>query len=106
MKGIRVARSERERLRLVELPEPILATGEILVRVEAASVSRIDVEMLDGWLGRDDDWAVPGCDAVGIIVGIKGSIGSLRIGDRVATIARPAAIGSGTYAEFLSVPAV
>jgi len=48
MKGIRVARSERERLRLVELAEPILAPGEILVRVEAASVSRIDVEMLDG----------------------------------------------------------
>ncbi len=106
MKGIRVARSERERLRLVELAEPILAPGEILVRVEAASVSRLDVEMLDGWLGRDDDWAVPGCDAVGIIVGTNGSIGSLRIGDRVATIARPAAIGSGTYAEFLSVPAV
>ncbi len=48
---------------------------------------------------------MPGCDAAGIVVGGYGDVGGLAAGDRVATVARPGAIGSGTYAELVSVPA-
>lgn len=93
-------------MRVIQLAPPELEEGEVLVRVEAASVSRLDMVMLDGWTGRSGDAAVPGCDSTGVIVGTHGDVGSLSAGDRVATVARPGAIGSGTYAELVSVPAV
>ncbi len=105
MRAVIATRRDPRRLRMVQLAPPELEEGEVLVRVEAASVSRLDVEMLDGWAGRSGDTAVPGCDAAGVIVGTFGNVGSLVAGDRVATVARPGAIGSGTYAELVSVPA-
>lgn len=105
MRALLATRQEPGRLRLVELAPPMLSEGEVLVRVEAASVSRLDLEMLDAWLGRSESSAVPGCDAAGIVVGTHGDVDGLKAGDRVVTVARPGAIGSGTYAELVSVPA-
>lgn len=105
MKAVLATRQEPGRLRLAELAPPMLDEGEVLVRVEAASVSRLDLEMLDGWLGRSESSAVPGCDAAGVVVGTHGDVDGLKAGDRVVTVARPGAIGSGTYAELVSVPA-
>lgn len=105
MKAVLATQQEPRRLRVTDNASPKLDEGEVLVRVEAASVSRLDVKMLDGWTGRSGDAAVPGCDSTGIIVGTHGDVGGLSTGDRVATVARPGAIGSGTYAELVSVPA-
>ncbi len=99
------SRREPGRLRLTELASPMLDEGEVLVRVEATSVSRLDLEMLDMWLGRSEISAVPGCDVAGVIVGIHGDVDGFKAGDRVVTVARPGAAGSGTYAELVSVPA-
>ncbi len=105
MRAVIATRQEPRRLRMVQLAPPELEEGEVLVRVEATSVSRVDMEMLDGWAGRFGDTSVPGCDAAGVIVGTFGNVGSLVVGDRVATVAQPGGIGSGTYAELVSVPA-
>ncbi len=58
MRAIIVTRQEPRRLRLAQLAPPELEEGEVLVRMEAASVNRLDVEMLDGWVGRSGDTAV------------------------------------------------
>lgn len=105
MRALLATRQEPGRLRLIELASPMLENGEVLVRVEAASVSRLDLEMLDSWRCRSEDTAVPGCDAAGVVVSTQGDVHGLKAGDRVVTVARPGAIGSGTYAELVSVPA-
>lgn len=104
MKAALATRQEPGRLRITKLAMPTLDEGEILVRVEAASISRLDLQRLDNWAGRIEDTAVPGCDASGVIVGTHGHVGNLKTGDRVVTVARPGAIGSGTYAEYVGVP--
>lgn len=104
MKAMLATRGEPGRLRAKDIALPVLEEGEVLVRVVAASVSRVDLQLLDDWSGRSEDQAVPGCDCSGIILGTDGRVGGLQAGDRVVTVARPGAIGSGTYAECISVP--
>ena len=98
-------RQEPGRLRPTELARPTLDEGEVLVHVDAASVSRLDLESLNNWLGRSKASVVPGCDTAGVVVGTRGDVDGFKAGDRVVTVARPGAIGSGTYAELVSVPA-
>jgi propanol-preferring alcohol dehydrogenase len=73
----------RTELKETDLPEPKLAAGEILVRVDACAVCRTDLHVVDGELPRPKLPLVPGHEIVGRVVLSAGSTSRFAIGDRV-----------------------
>lgn len=97
-------------LALVEVPTPEPGDGEVLVRVEAASVNTAD---LDNLLGRPriarvgtglrrPKWAVPGLDVAGTVEAVGPGVTRLRPGDGVW--ADLFSNGHGAFAEYVCAP--
>ena len=90
-----------EVLRLVERPDPKPASGEVLVRVEAAGVNRPDIMQRLGKYppppGASD---IPGLEVAGTVVAIGSGVSRWRDGDRVCAL-----VAGGGYAEYCLVPA-
>lgn len=84
----------------VERPDPQLARGEVLVRVEAAGVNRPDIMQREGKYppphGASD---IPGLEVAGTVVATHGS-GRWREGDGVCAL-----VAGGGYAALCAVPA-
>jgi NADPH:quinone reductase-like Zn-dependent oxidoreductase len=94
-----------EVLGYVDLPDPQVAGGDVLVRLEAACVAPLDWKLRAGILQQHfkvDFPAVPGRDGVGIIEALGNDVGDLAVGDRVCVMAAPT--HQGTYAEKIAVP--
>jgi propanol-preferring alcohol dehydrogenase len=70
-------------LQEIDLPEPGLGPGEILVRVEACAVCRTDLHVVDGELPHPKLPLVPGHEIVGRVIRASGSSSRFAIGDRV-----------------------
>lgn len=80
-----------EVLHLRELPDPVLAAGEVLVRTRAIGLNFADVYRRQGHyhLAGDPPW-IAGYEAAGEVVSAPASSG-FAPGDRVAFAAWPAA---------------
>jgi NADPH2:quinone reductase len=81
---------------LADLPEPTPGPGELLLRMEAASVNRGEIRTA----AAKPAGSVIGWDVVGTVVGAGDGAEGARQGDRVLAIA-PA---GGTFAELVVVP--
>lgn len=101
-----------------DLPDPLPAEGEALVRVRAIGVNRLDLYTRAGARGmRLPDDAFPwvlGGDCAGTVAALGDGAAGVTLGDRVAvnpclsTQPVPRMLGSaaqGSYAELVSVPA-
>ncbi len=71
-------------LRLVELPEPKPARGQVLVRVRATSLNYRDLLVSDGRYGQVALPLVPLSDGAGEIAAVGEGVTRWKIGDRVA----------------------
>lgn len=111
---MRAVRYERyggpERLHLVELPSPVPGSGEVLVRVRAASVNSWDWDLLRGRplfarLGGLFRPRMPvlGADVAGDVIAVGDGVSELAVGDRVHGDLSSA--GWGGFAEFVAAPA-
>jgi len=91
-----------EVLTLVEVPDPVPAAGEVVVRIEAAGVNPIDVKQRSGFrpLPPITEPRRQGFDGAGVVTAIGSGVDDLRVGDRVAVHDT-----RGTYATALAVPA-
>jgi NADPH:quinone reductase len=91
-----------EVLQAVERPIPEPATGEVLVRVEAAGVNRPDVMQRLGKYppppGASD---IPGLEIAGTIVAVAPDVSRWQAGDRICAL-----VAGGGYAEYCAAPAV
>jgi len=89
-------------LKPVERPKPVPKPGELVIRVEAAGVSRADVMQRQGKYpppaGASD---VPGLDVAGSIDSVGADVTDWKAGDRVCAI-----VTGGGYAEFCAAPAL
>ncbi|MCE0510497.1 NADP-dependent oxidoreductase [Microbacterium sp. KKR3/1] len=89
-------------LHLIEIPDPVAARGEVVVRIEAAGVNPIDAKLRGG--KRPSAPIIEprpvGFDGAGVIEVLGEGVDDLRVGDRVAI-----RDGVGTYASALAVPA-
>jgi NADPH2:quinone reductase len=89
-------------LKVQERPIPALASGEILIRVEAAGVNRPDVAQRRGnyappsWAPQD----IPGLEVAGVVAEAK-DCKRYKPGDKVCAL-----LAGGGYAEYVAVPEI
>ncbi|MFD5226736.1 zinc-binding alcohol dehydrogenase family protein [Microbacterium sp. NPDC058342] len=88
-------------LRLVEVPDPVAAPGEVVVRIEAAGVNPIDVKQRSGQrpLPPITEPRHVGFDGAGTITALGDDVTGFAVGERVAVHDT-----RGTYATSLAVP--
>lgn len=73
-----------EVLQLSDLPEPVPHTGEVLVRLRAAALNRVDIFVRQGWPGLKLQLPhVLGADGAGNIAALGDGVTGLNPGDRV-----------------------
>jgi NADPH2:quinone reductase len=91
-----------EVLQIAERPKPVIAAGEVLVKVAAAGVNRPDVYQRQGNYPppKDAPVDIPGLEIAGTIVETGADVTRWKTGDQVCALV----IGGG-YAEFCAVPA-
>ncbi|MBI5911981.1 MAG: quinone oxidoreductase [Betaproteobacteria bacterium] len=94
-----------ENLQLMQLPEPIPAAGEALVKIEYAGINFIDIYMRSGKYARSNTYQTPlpmtiGMEGGGTVAALGEGVTGLKVGDRVAYC-----IVRGSYAAFAAVPA-
>lgn len=101
-----------ESLVVTDLPTPVPAAGQVLVRVHAASINAADyrimradpflVRLENGWT-RPRKWPVLGSDFAGEVVEVGDGVDHISVGENVFGDAFPA--GRGAFAEYVCVPA-
>ncbi|HEY8623901.1 MAG TPA: quinone oxidoreductase [Casimicrobiaceae bacterium] len=92
-------------LRLMDMPEPVPAAGEALVKIEFAGINFIDVYMRNGEYARSHTYQTPlpmtiGMEGGGTVAALGGGGTGFAVGDRVAYC-----IVRGSYAPYATVPA-
>jgi NADPH:quinone reductase-like Zn-dependent oxidoreductase len=91
-----------DRILVRELPKPVPAAGEVLVRVRAASINPLDCKLREGkfrLIFRVKPPFVLGFDVAGEVEAVGPGVTSLRTGDAVfGELARP-----GAHAEYVAV---
>jgi NADPH:quinone reductase-like Zn-dependent oxidoreductase len=90
---------------LVDLPDPKVAPGEVLIRVRAAGVNPVDWKLAAG--GLDSMMEVgfpltPGWDVAGVVEAVGFDAGEYSVGDEVYGYVRKDWAKNGAYAELVS----
>ncbi|UGT43232.1 quinone oxidoreductase [Nocardia yamanashiensis] len=88
-----------EVLRYVEVADPQVGPGQLLVRTEAIGINFIDTYIRTGRYPQAVPY-VPGSEGTGVILAVGADVTDFAVGDRVAWAAGP-----GSYAEQVIVPA-
>jgi propanol-preferring alcohol dehydrogenase len=70
-------------LKLVEMPDPVPAPGQLQVAVAACGVCRTDLHVVDGDLTEPKLPIIPGHEIVGRVSALGEGVGGFEIGDRV-----------------------
>jgi NADPH:quinone reductase-like Zn-dependent oxidoreductase len=95
-------------LAIRELVAPVPGVGEVLVRVEAASVNRVDVLIAAGALRGVMEYefpVVPGRDFAGVVERIGAGVADYGEGDEVTGWITSPTLHDGTWAEYVVAPA-
>jgi NADPH:quinone reductase len=93
-------------LRVAEVPDPVPAAGQILVRIAASAVNPADHKWRSGMFAQVAPIPLPhivGYDVAGTVVALGPGVAEFAIGDRVAALLDP--ITKGGYAEMVAVDA-
>ncbi len=99
-KGIRIhATGGREVLRLEEIPVPVPAQGQLLVRIEAVGLNFIEVYHRTGLYKVAFPFTL-GSEAAGTVEALGSDVVGVKIGDRVASVNF-----IGAYADYALLPA-
>lgn len=117
-----------EVLEYADFPTPVPEDGQVLVKLEAAALNRVDIWTRDGWAGIKLQYPhILGADGAGTVAGVGGCVKDWNIGDRVVINSNlgcghcPACIAGqdnrcrewhllgetvrGTYAQYVAMPA-
>jgi NADPH2:quinone reductase len=98
----------RDVLKVGEVPKPVPAAGEVLVRVHASGVNPSDVKMRLGTSSAANEFPriIPHSDGAGIIEAVGAGVPGSRIGERVWLWNARWKRAFGTAAETVALPAV
>ena len=117
-----------EVLEYTDFPTPEPGEGQVLVKLEAAALNRVDIWTRNGWPGIKLEYPhIPGADGAGTVAGVGACVTDWNIGDRVVINSNlgcghcPACIAGqdnrcrdwhllgetvrGTYAQYVAIPA-
>jgi NADPH:quinone reductase-like Zn-dependent oxidoreductase len=117
-----------EVLEYTDFPAPEPLAGEVLVRLRAAALNRLDIWVRNGWPGIKLEYPhIPGADGAGEIAALGADVSGWQVGDHVAVNANLGCghcefclsgrdnlcrewklLGEnvrGTYREYISIPA-
>lgn len=92
---------------LMDLPEPQVKQGQLLIRLAAAGLNPFDWKMVDGILKDHMPHVFPlimGVDGAGVVEATGAGVTRFKKGDRVYGQMLHAPVGEGSYAEFVVVP--
>jgi NADPH:quinone reductase-like Zn-dependent oxidoreductase len=107
MKAMRIyAYGGPEVLTYEDVPRPEPGADDVLIRVHAASVNRVDVAIRAGYMAAWFNYTLPvilGCDVSGTVEAVGSNVTSVAVGTPV--YARTALDRDGTYAEYVAMPA-
>uniref|UniRef100_J3MYX7 Alcohol dehydrogenase-like N-terminal domain-containing protein n=1 Tax=Oryza brachyantha TaxID=4533 RepID=J3MYX7_ORYBR len=81
-----------EGLTHVEVPIPAPKKGEVLIKMEAASINPIDWKIQSGMVRPFLPWrfpVIPACDLAGEVAAVGGGVSGFKLGDRVVSINFP-----------------
>lgn len=94
-----------ERLILMNLPVPVCASDEVLVKVQAAGIGMWDVKVRQGLVTLDGQQfpLVLGWESAGIVEQVGSRVTEVAVGSRV--ICATYQVGIGHYAQYVAVPA-
>lgn len=95
-------------LQVKEVKRPEAKPGEVLIRLSHTSVNPVDWKIRLGYLKDMLPHVfpvIPGWDAAGVVASVGEGVSGFAVGDRVAAYARLPQVQSGTYAEYISLPA-
>jgi NADPH2:quinone reductase len=95
-------------LELADIDTPQPDTGEVRVRVHAASVNGFDLAVAAGSMEGLMEHRFPvvlGKDFAGIIDAVGENVTGYAVGDRVFGVVTKAHVGDGSFGEFVVVPA-
>ncbi|MBS1895335.1 MAG: NADP-dependent oxidoreductase [Actinobacteria bacterium] len=98
-----------ETARLLDLPKPIPAPGQVLVRMQAAAVNPVDAHVADGALQGRFQHSFPltlGFDGAGEVEALGDGVDRFAIGDAVFGQLWSDPIGRGSFAEWAAVSEV
>jgi len=96
----------RDRMRVMEVDEPLLGPDGVLVRVRAAGVNPVDAEIREGKLAQAfPHWSpiVLGWDAAGVVERVGPAVTDFAAGDEVYGYFRKDYVRDGTYAELVTI---
>ncbi|MCX5193811.1 NADP-dependent oxidoreductase [Streptomyces sp. NBC_00249] len=94
-------------LELVDVPEPKVGPGEVLVRVKAAGVNPVDWKLSAGHLDPILEVrhpVIPGWDVAGVVEAVGPDTSEYAVGDEVYGYVRKEWVQLGTYAELVAAP--
>jgi NADPH:quinone reductase-like Zn-dependent oxidoreductase len=117
-----------EVLQYSDFPTPEPVEGQVLVKLEAAALNRVDIWTRNGWPGIKLEYPhIPGSDGAGIVAAVGPCVSDWKVGDRVVINSNlgcghcPACIAGrdnrcrewhllgetvrGTYAEYIAIAA-
>ncbi len=97
-----------EAMHMADIPTPVPASGEVLIRIRATSVNPVEWKIRDGHLSRLFPCSFPlilGWDAAGTVAAMGEGVTGFSPGDRVWSYCRKPDIQWGTYAEYVTMAA-
>lgn len=92
---------------LMELPEPTLRPGTLIIRVAAGGMNPFDWKLTDGILDGKMPHQFPlimGTDAAGTVTAVGEGVTRFKAGDHVYGQVIHSPIGEGAFAEYVIVP--
>lgn len=91
-------------LEFSELPRPVPAPHQLLIRVDAVSVNPIDTYIRSGLVPMQlPQPFIVGCDFAGVVEAVGGEVSSFKAGDRVWGSNQGLLGRQGTFAEYIAV---
>lgn len=96
--------SKEDKLRLVEVPLPVVNENEVLVEIHSASVNQLDAKLKSGEFKLILPYKFPlilGHDVAGVVTKVGSKVSRFKVGDEV--FARPADFKIGTFAEHIAI---